>query len=135
LTGTAPNVTYTPAADYNGSDSFSFKVRDGVADSSPATVTLSVSAVNDAPVAVDGAVTASRTAPGTGTFVATDADGPARTFEVVAQPKKGQVLIDASTGTFSYTPNANAKGSDTFTFRVFDGSLFSNTAKITVTIR
>jgi len=135
LTGTAPNVTYTPAPDYSGSDSFAFKASDGVADSSPATVTLSVSAVNDAPVAVDGAVTASRTAPGTGTFVATDVDGPARTYEVVTQPKKGQVVFDASTGAFSYTPNSNAKGSDSFTFRAFDGSLFSNTAKITVTIR
>ena len=49
LSGAAPNLTYTPAANYNGSDSFTFKVNDGKADSAPATVAISISAVNDPP--------------------------------------------------------------------------------------
>ena len=42
LSGAAPNLTYTPAADYNGPDSFTFKVNDGTVDSSPATVSITV---------------------------------------------------------------------------------------------
>ena len=43
--------TYTPAANYNGPDSFTYKANDGAADSNVATVSLTVTAVNDAPVA------------------------------------------------------------------------------------
>jgi alpha-tubulin suppressor-like RCC1 family protein len=52
LTGTTPNLTYTPNANFNGSDSFTFKVNDGVADSNTATVSITVTAVNDAPIVV-----------------------------------------------------------------------------------
>src|SRR5207244_4597557 len=51
LSGTAPNVTYTPAGNYNGTDSFTFKANDGTVDSATATVSLTITAVNDAPVA------------------------------------------------------------------------------------
>ncbi len=51
LSGTAPNVTYTPKANYNGPDSFTFKVFDSVLNTSPATISVTVTAVNDAPVA------------------------------------------------------------------------------------
>ena len=57
LSGTAPNVTYTPTANYNGADSFTFKANDGLLDSAPATVTITVTAVNDAPVATAQSVT------------------------------------------------------------------------------
>src|SRR5205807_9873651 len=57
LGGAAPNLTYTPAANYNGPDSFTFKANDGTVDSSAATVSITITAVNDAPVANDQAVT------------------------------------------------------------------------------
>src|SRR4030095_15197276 len=53
LTGTAPTVTYTPAANDNGADSFTFKANDGTLDSPIATVSITVTAVDDAPVAAD----------------------------------------------------------------------------------
>merc|ERR1711964_803061 len=56
LSGTAPALTYTPTADYNGSDSFSFKVNDGIVDSETATISITVTAVNDAPLATAQAV-------------------------------------------------------------------------------
>mgnify|MGYP002382008771 CR=1 FL=1 len=49
LSGTAPNVRYTPAQDFNGADSFTFTVSNGQTESSPATVAIAVRAVNDAP--------------------------------------------------------------------------------------
>jgi MYXO-CTERM domain-containing protein len=49
LTGTGPNRSYAPAADYNGPDSFTFKTNDGTLDSAPATVSVTVNSVNDAP--------------------------------------------------------------------------------------
>ena len=55
LSGTAPNLTYTPNLDYNGGDSFTFFVNDGTVDSNTATVSITVNAVNDAPVAADDA--------------------------------------------------------------------------------
>ena len=54
LSGTAPNLTYTPNANYNGPDSFTFKANDGTADSNIATVSITVNAVNDAPTANAG---------------------------------------------------------------------------------
>ena len=50
LSGTAPNLTYSPKANYSGSDSFTFKTSDGEIDSNTATVTISVASVNDKPV-------------------------------------------------------------------------------------
>src|SRR5207302_658693 len=57
LSGVAPTVTYTPAANYNGPDSFTFKANDSTLDSNVATVTLTVTPVNDAPVATAQSVT------------------------------------------------------------------------------
>jgi hypothetical protein len=54
LAGTPPNLTYTPNADYTGTDSFTFTVNDGTVDSAPATVSLTVNPVNDPPVAGAG---------------------------------------------------------------------------------
>src|SRR5262249_57309399 len=48
--------TYTPAANYNGTDSFTYKANDGTTDSNTATVSLTITSVNDAPVLTGGAV-------------------------------------------------------------------------------
>src|SRR5206468_10337447 len=57
LSGSGANRTYTPAADYNGPDTFTFKANDGTADSDRKSVAKGVTAVNDAPVAVDDSAT------------------------------------------------------------------------------
>jgi hypothetical protein len=55
LSGTAPNLTYTPHTNYNGSDSFTYKVNDGALDSTTATVSITIDSVNDAPTFAKGA--------------------------------------------------------------------------------
>ena len=133
LSGSAPNLTYTPAANYNGSDALTFVVSDGAATSAPFMVSITVSPVNDAPVASDQNITVGPGVTFTGQLIAADADLQPLTFELVSDGKKGSAVVSA-TGVFTYTSRANAKGNDSFTFRVTDGTL-SSTARVTVTIR
>ena len=135
LSGTAPNLTYTPALNYNGVDTFTFAVRDAQLQSVPATVSLTITPVNDPPVANNGAVTTTAGKAVTGQLTATDVDSPTLTFSIVGQPKKGSLTFSPSSGVFTYTPAGKTKGTDTFTFQAYDGTAYSNIAKITVTIK
>lgn len=134
LSGTAPNLTYTPAADFNGSDSFTFKVNDGKVDSNIATVSITITAVNDAPKASDGAIDATAGVPASGTVKATDVEKSPLKFALVSGPGKGSVQINPDTGAFTYTPNASSSGDDSFTFKANDGELDSNIATVKIKI-
>jgi VCBS repeat-containing protein len=135
LSGTAPNLTYTPAAHYWGPDAFSFKVNDGSVDSNVATVSITVTAVNDPPQAGAGTNATDEDQAVDGALSATDADGDALTHSVVSNPSKGTVTItNAATGAYTYVPNANENGSDSFTFKANDGTTDSNTATVSITI-
>ncbi|MCK6472077.1 MAG: Ig-like domain-containing protein [Planctomycetes bacterium] len=132
LSGSAPNVTYTPASNYNGPDSFTFRANDGSLNSNTATVSITVTAVNDAPVASNQSVSTAEDTAKAITLTATDIEGSALTFTVVANPLHGTVGISGTTAT--YTPAANYNGPDSFTFRANDGSLNSNTATVSITV-
>ena len=127
--------TYTPAANVYGSDAFTFKANDGTTDSNVATVSITVSPVNDAPVASNGTLTTSQGTAASGTLAAADVDSLALGFALVSNGAKGTVIItNATTGAFTYTPTAGASGADSFSFSATDGTLNSNTATIVVTI-
>jgi Tol biopolymer transport system component len=127
--------TYTPNPDAHGTDTFTFSANNGALDSNVATVTVTITPVNDAPVASDDTLATSEDVPASGTLSATDVDGPALTFSLVSNGSLGTAAItNAGTGAYTYTPNPNAFGTDTFTFRATDGILLSNVATITVTI-
>ncbi len=138
LDGTPPNVTYTPALDFNGSDSFTFKASDGSADSNIATITITVNPVNDAPVAspvsysTDEDQPLSVALPGLQVYV-TDVDSALLTFAAVDLPLNGTLNLNPN-GSFTYTPDANHHGSDSFTYKANDGQLDSNTALVSITI-
>ncbi|HRD78057.1 MAG TPA: Ig-like domain-containing protein, partial [Hyphomicrobiaceae bacterium] len=125
---------YTPAADYHGPDSFTYTVTDGTATVEK-TVTVTVTPVNDAPVAQDDAfVTPEDTAhPGT-LPVATDVDGGTLTYALGGtSPSHGTVTVNAD-GTYLYTPSANYHGPDSFTYTVTDGTAtVEKTVTVTVT--
>ncbi len=132
LSGTAPNLTYTPAANYNGPDSFTFKANDGQANSAPAVVAITVNAVNDTPVANPQSVTTTQDTAKAITLTGSDVEGSALIYSVMTGPAHG-----ALTGTapnLTYTPAAGYSGSDSFTFKVNDGTIDSPTATISITV-
>jgi hypothetical protein len=135
LSGTGPALTYTPGANFNGADSFTFRVNDGSVDSELATVSITVTSVNDAPVASDGALAVVEDAPAAGTLAAADVEGDALTYSLVSQAAKGTVaIVNALSGAFTYTPQPNAYGADSFTFRASDGAALSAVATVHVAI-
>ncbi len=117
--------TYTPTANYNGPDSFTYKVNDGTADSNVATVSITVNAVNDPPVGTPDTYEATE---GTPLVVAapgvlandTDVDGDPLTAVLASGPAHGTLVLDAD-GSFTYTPDAMFHGTDSFTYQPSDG--------------
>ncbi len=126
--------TYTPEADYHGTDSFVFTVSDGWAESAPATAQITVTPVNDAPVATAASLATSEDAALTGTLAATDPDGDALSFVVTVQPAHGTVSLDPATGSFTYTPEADFSGADSFVFAVSDGTVTSAPATVEIAV-
>src|SRR6185436_17599581 len=89
LSGSGANLVYTPAANYNGPDSFTFKVNDGAVDGSTATVTLNVSAVNDLPTANAQSLTTAEDTAVNITLTGSDVDGDTLSFTIVSSPSHG----------------------------------------------
>ncbi len=133
---------YTPGANLNGPDSFTYRVSDGSL-TAEATVSITINAVNDAPIAANRSVT---TVVGTGVTVlmgATDVDGCELAFSVVQLPSSGTLGAIANDACASGNPNSDtarvtytpaATGVHTFTYKASDGVTDSNTATVTVTV-
>ena len=130
------SFTYTPSLNYTGVDTFVYRATDGVL-SSNATVTITITPVNDSPVAVDD----SYTTPEDTTLIIPAAGVLANDSDVDGQPLSSILITDVSHGTlnlnangsFTYTPSLNYTGVDTFVYRATDGALSSN-ATVTITI-
>ncbi|MBI4408045.1 MAG: cadherin-like domain-containing protein, partial [Candidatus Kerfeldbacteria bacterium] len=139
LTNTSTGIfTYTPTADFNGSDSFTYRVNDGTVFSNTATFTITVNSVNDVPSFTKGANqtvledAGAQTASGWATGMST---GPSNessqtlTFNVSNDNNSlfsTQPAVNASTGNLTYTPAANANGSATVTVNLSDNGGTAN---------
>ena len=132
LSGTAPNLTYTPSANYNGADSFTFKSNDGKTDSAVATINLTIKPVNDPPVANGQSVTTAEDTPKAITLTGSDVEGSTLTFSIVNGPAKGS--LSGTLPNVTYTPNANYNGADSFTFKVNDGQADSAIVTVSITV-
>ncbi len=126
--------SYTPAADYNGADSFTFVVSDGNGGSNTYTVNINVVGVNDAPTSTNTTVNATEDTVLSGTLPsATDVDGDTVTYALATQAAHGIVVVNAN-GTYSYTPAADYNGADSFAFVVSDGNGGSNTYTVNINV-
>ncbi|TCL30729.1 tandem-95 repeat protein [Vibrio crassostreae] len=134
------NWTYTPNADYNGSDSFTVVVSDGQGGTDTLTVNVGVTPVNDTPTLVDGngdplgdsvAVTTDEDTPVSGSLSASDGDNDSLSFSKGSDPSNGVVTVDEN-GNWTYTPNADYNGSDSFTVIVSDGQGGTDTLTVNV---
>ena len=133
------SFTYMPGPNYHGLDSFTYKANDGFLDSNFATVTITTSPINDAPVAnndvfavdEDNTLTVS---PVAGVLLNdTDQEGDPLTSILVADAVHGDVELNLD-GSFVYTPQRNWHGEDHFTYKASDGANDSNVATVIITV-
>jgi VCBS repeat-containing protein len=124
-------VTYAPNTNYVGADSFTFSVFDGALHAT-GTVSVTVTPLNDAPLANSQSVTNLEDTPLPITLVGSDVDGPVTNFVVVGQPLQG--LLSGTGANLTYTPTNNYFGPDGFTFTVNDGSLTSTVATVSIMV-
>jgi DNA/RNA endonuclease G (NUC1) len=148
LSGSGPSVSYTPALNYNGPDSFTFKVNDGSQNSNTSTVSITVTEVNDAPAASDDSASTNQDTPlniPAGHLTTNDSAGPANegsqtlTVTNVTATADTHGSVSLSSGVVTYTPAASYNGAASFTYQVCDngttnGTLDSKCATGTVNV-
>lgn len=131
----AGNLLFTPNPDYSGAASFSYVLTDGEADTEEAAVDIIVNPVNDAPETEDGSASLAEDGSIEGSLagLASDGDSEELTFGLSTGPENGELLLNPD-GSFTYTPDANFFGEDSFTWTVSDGEFTtSGTYSLTVT--
>ena len=136
--GANGSFTYTPAANYSGADSFTYRASDGALTSGLATVAITVTPSADAPIAAGDSYTTAEDTPLTIAAPGvlgndSDPDGTAPTAVLGVGPAHGTLTLNAN-GSFTYTPAANYSGADSFTYRASDGALTSGLATVAITI-
>ena len=125
--------TYTPALNYNGSDSFIITVSDGIAPPVDVVVNVTVAAVNDAPTVTSPvAANTNEDTQLVGQIAASDVDGNTLSFQAGAA-QHGTVSVNAQ-GQYTYTPDLNYNGSDSFVIKVSDGIAPPVDAVVNVTV-
>jgi len=118
------SFNYTPAADFSGSDSFTYVANDGQVDSAPATVTITVNPINDPPVAVDDTAVTNEDVQVHVDVLANDSDvdgnlDPA-SVAVTTPPTSGSTSVNPANGVITYTKSADFNGADSFIYEVCD---------------
>jgi hypothetical protein len=129
LSGTAPNLTYTPNSGFVGTDTFQFKDTNGVATSSPATVTITVVGQ---PAATSFSATTGQGTPTAIVLTGTDPDSPPRalSFTVTVNPAHG--VLTGTAPSLTYTPDSSFTGTDRFDFITSNGVVTSAPATVTI---
>jgi alpha-tubulin suppressor-like RCC1 family protein len=132
LTGVWPNLVYTPFTNWFGTDQFTFVADDGICGSQVATVTVTVAAVNDPPIAYSRVAVTSTNQPVVITIASSDVEGSNVVFSKVADPFNGSVA--GSSSDWTYTPAPEFRGVDEFVVKCNDGQTDSAPATVTVTV-
>jgi hypothetical protein len=132
LSGVAPALTYTPNLNFYGPDSFTFKVNDGMLDSDPATISITVNPVNDPPLANPQNLSTPQNTPLAITLTGSDVDGDSLTFAITSGPNYGS--LSGTPPAVTYTPNSGFIGTDSFQFVANDGTVNSAPATVSITV-
>jgi hypothetical protein len=130
FTGTL--ATYTPAAGFIGSDSFTYTISDGRGGTATATVAISVA--DRPPVASDDTITTLQDTPGSVNVLANDVDPDPDALTVSAFTQGAHGAVAITSGIATYTPAAGFVGSDSFTYTIDDGHGVTATATVNVTV-
>jgi hypothetical protein len=126
------SFVYTPALNFNGTVSFTYRTSDGALTSDIATVAIAVNAVNDPPSANNQSVATIANTPLPIALVATDVDLNPLQYNLVAPPAHGS--LSGTMANVTYTPAADYTGLDSFTFTANDGQADSNVATVFITV-
>ena len=127
------SVDYTPAANFNGTEVITYTVSDGTLTDATGTLTITVTAVNDAPVATAQSVTTIEDISLDITLAGADVDGDTiTTYTIVDNPTNGTVSLTDNKVT--YVPNKGYFGADSFTFKVNDGTIDSEKGTVSITV-
>jgi len=127
-------LNYVPNANFNGTDVITYVISDGNGGTSTASVTVTVTPVNDAPVAVNDAIGTNEDQPVTIGVLGNDSDvdGDSLTVSAATSPN-GTVRINPD-GTITFTPSPNFNGPTTITYTISDGNGGTTTATVTVNV-
>lgn len=132
LSGTAPNLVYTPTSNYSGTDSFQFSLSDGIESPVTQTVIISIASENDLPIAQSQSLAVNEDSSISIVLSALDSDGDVLTYSIVTQPSHG--ALSGSMPNVVYSPGSNFHGSDVFTFVANDGVSDSNLASVNIVV-
>jgi len=133
LTGSPPVITYEPNENFNGKDSFQFIANDGIFKSPPATIDITIEPVNDPPKANSQSVEVNEDEKISINLTGSDVDGDSFTFRLRSSPTNGK--LEGTIPQFTYIPNADFFGDDSFTFSANDGNVDSEIATISIKVK
>jgi hypothetical protein len=129
---TANDATITPADNFNGALIVPVTVNDGTANSSPFNLTVNVTPVNDAPLANGHSYATALNTVVVVNLTGSDVESSPLTFAIVTPPQHG--ALSGTMPALTYTPDQDYGGTDQFTFRAYDGELYSLAATIIITV-
>jgi uncharacterized protein (TIGR03437 family) len=132
LSGSGASRTYTPTANANGSDSFTYQVSDGKGGTDTAVITIEIAPVNDAPTTVNQDVATQQGQPAGITLTGSDVDGDSLSFSVTSGPSHG--TLSGSAPNVTYNPANGYQGADSFGFQVSDGKGGSATGAVNISV-
>lgn len=125
---------YSPNPNYNGADSFTYRASDGLASSAPVTVNITLTPVNDAPVAADDSATTDHDVPISIPVLGNDSDPDSDPLSVTSATQGSQGSVTFTQTSVTYTPAVGTSGPDTFSYTIGDGHGGSATADVHVLV-
>ncbi|SFC62439.1 Ig-like domain-containing protein [Pseudoalteromonas denitrificans] len=128
------SINYTPNENYNGSDTINYSISDGNGGTASSIVTVTISSVNDDPIAVNDLATTDEDSPVSISVLANDTDVDKDTLLVTSVSAINGTVVVQSDQSISYTPNENYNGSDTINYSISDGKGRTDSALVNVII-